>query len=261
MNWRKRRQALYISVTLIIVAAILGYLVYDFLSTPGTCYDGARNQGERGADCGGPCARVCAFEARDPVVEWARALPTGQNSYTGVAYVRNPQASLGAAAYNVTYTIRLLGADNHLIIEHTGKTDLPAVGTIPIIAPNIPTGSQNVARAQFSFLSTKDKPIVWTTIPEDDRPTIWVKNQILAPDATRLSATIVNDTNWPVYNLSVMAVLFDASGNAVVASRSVIQEISPEAQNEVVFTWPQPTSGVVRAEITPLPALPRNPQP
>ena len=261
MNWRKRRQTIYISAALLVLGSGVAYVAYIYFSTPGICYDGTQNNGETGADCGGPCARMCAFEARDPVVAWARALPTGANAYTGVAYVRNPQAGAGAVAYGVRYAFRLLGADNHLIVEQTGTVDLPAVGTIPIIAPNIPTGSQTVARAQFSFLSTKERPIVWTKIAPENRPTIWVKNQNLAPDNTRLSADIVNDTNVSIHNLSVMAVLFDRDGNAVAASRSIIQEIAPEGQNTIVFTWSQAVEGVVRAEITPLPQLPKNPQP
>lgn len=236
----------------------LAYLAYSFFSTPGTCYDGSQNQGERGADCGGPCARMCSFEARDPVVEWARALPTGASSHTGVAYIKNPQAHLGAAAYGVGYTFQLRGQDNGLIISHSGTMDLPAVETVPIIVPNIPTGNKAVARAQFSFTAAN---IVWTRLPAEARPALTVKNQNLAPDASRLSATIVNGINLPIHNLTVMAVLFNADGNAVAASRSVIQEIGPEAAADVVFTWPKPTAGVVRAQITPLPSLPRNPQP
>jgi hypothetical protein len=201
---------------------------------------------------------MCAYESHDPIVSWARSLSNGTGSYTGIAYIKNPQWSVGGAAYNVHYTFRLLDANNHLIIEQSGTTDLPAVETIPIIAPNIPTGTQTVTRSQFAFTTI---PIVWTTLPSDSRPIIRVKNQSLAPDATRLSATIVNEVNLPLENLAVAAVLFDADGNAVAASRSLIKEIDPEGQTDVVFTWPQSQPTVVRAEIIPLPELPQNPKP
>ena len=258
MNWRKRRQVLYITAALVVVGLIAGYFIYSYVTTPGSCHDRTQDDGEQGADCGGPCARLCAFQARDPVVEFARALPEGSSTYTGVAYVKNPQWGTGAAAYGIGYTIRLLGDNNHLIIEQNGTVDLPAVETIPIIVPNIPTGYQTVAHAQFSFTTS---PIVWTKIPAADRPTLTIKNQNLAPDGSRLSATVVNETNAPVNNLSVMATLFDQDGNAVAASRSVIQQIEAESQDDVVFTWPMANPGVVRAEIIPLPALPPNPQP
>lgn len=251
---------MYLGVTAVIVGTLFAYLAYSFFSTPGTCFDGSQNQGERGVDCGGPCARMCISESRDPIVVWARALPSGEGNYTAVAYVRNPQASLGAATYGVGYSFRLLGEDNHLILEVTGTADLPAVGTIPILVPNTSTGSRVVARTQFSFLSD-NRPIVWTKIPAEARPVIRIQNQSLTADGTRLSATVTNDTNLPVRNLSVVGVLFDGAGNAVAASRSLVAEIAPESQAEVVFTWLWTNEGVVRAEITPLPALPPNPQP
>lgn len=258
MNWRKRRQLLYITSGLAVFLGILFYGAYSYVATPGTCFDRTQDDGELGVDCGGPCARLCAFQTRDPVVSWARALPVATSTYTAAAYITNPQASLGGVAYQVGYVFRFYTADNHLIIEQPGTVDLPAVETIPVVAPNVNTGSEVVGHTQFSFTTA---PITWTKLREADRPTFTVKDIIYAQDGTRLSATVVNETNVPVNGLTVAGVLFDADNNATAASRSVIQSIDAEGQDEVVFTWPNPSQGVVRAEVTPLPSLPPNPQP
>ncbi|MGH7141099.1 MAG: hypothetical protein ACREGH_00495 [Minisyncoccia bacterium] len=253
MNWRQRRQMLYISAASVVLIAIVGYLAYRYFTTPGSCFDNVQNDGEAGVDCGGPCAHMCASDTRDPVVEWARALKVATGTYDGVAYIDNPQYAQGAAAYSVGYSMRLLDANNQLIIERDGTVDLPPVETIPIFVPNIETGSETATNVQFSF--TTD-PIVWNKVPAGDLPALSVKNESLAPDGSRLSAEIVNESNEPVNNLTVAAVLLDLNGNALAASQSVIQQIPAEGNDTVVFTWPEPHQSVVRAEITPLPALP-----
>ncbi len=258
MTWRRRRQILYIGVAVLIAGAGLTYAGYQYFSTPGTCFDRVQNDGEAGVDCGGPCARMCAFQSHDPIVEWARALEVATGTYDGVVYLENPQSGVGGAAYGVGYEFRFLDANNHLIIDQSGTIDIPAEGTVPVVIPDIETGNQVVSYAQFSFTTS---PIVWTKLPPSDIPSLAVKDQTLAPDGTRLSASIVNETNGQVNNLTVVGVLFDANANALAASRSVISSIGPEGKDEAVFTWPQPTLGFVRAEITPLPALPPNPQP
>jgi hypothetical protein len=254
MDWRERRQALYIGVSSIVLIVLLVILYFTFLYKPGTCFDNTQNHKERGVDCGGPCARMCAMDSRDPVVEWARTFPNGNGTYTGVAYVRNPQP--GAGAYGVPYTFRLLDAANSLVIEQSGRTDLPAVGTIPIVLPNIPTGNRTAVKTQFSFLSTPSQPIVWTSIPVASRPTLSVKNIEHADDWSRVSADIVNNTNDAVHEVTVAVVLYGADGNALGASRSVLPEIAPASASRAVFTWPLVNPGVVSAEVIPLPALP-----
>src|SRR5207248_984749 len=68
-------------------------------------------------------------------------------------------------------------------------------------------------------------------------PRLRVANQFLATDRSTLSATIYNDSINDASGVVVAAVLFDASGTARAASRSLIARIAHKSQQDVIFIW------------------------
>ena len=98
--------------------------------------------------------------------------------------------------------------------------------------------------------------ITWTKVPQTVLPSVHITNQQLSPDGSQLSATVVNDGNTTVHGLTVAAVLFDASDNAEEASKSAVPDSPAGVSEQVVFTWPTSSVPIVRAELTPIPALP-----
>ncbi len=224
-----------------------GYETF-FTATP-TCFDNTQNQNEDGVDCGGVCALLCASTARAPVVLWSRAFETAPGVYTAAAYVQNQNGS--AVARGVHYSFQLFDAQNSLVVERDGLLDIPPVQTIPIIEQNISVGTRSVARALFAFSDTP----VWRRVPPGSIPALQLSQQQLAPDGSRLSATITNNSFVDVAHLAVSAVLFDQEGVARAASKSAIAALPSGASQEVVFTWPLGVPTIVRAEITTLPSF------
>jgi hypothetical protein len=86
-------------------------------------------------------------------------------------------------------------------------------------------------------------------------PTLHVAEQNLNADASRLSATIVNDTLKDARNVTIAAVLFDSGGVARAASKSLIVDVPAKSSVPVVFTWAGGVLTIVRAEITILPSF------
>jgi hypothetical protein len=243
-----RRRVLYGGSAVVVAVLVGGFLIWKiFLSTPPSCFDGKQDGAEQGIDCGGPCALLCASTVHQPIVLWARAFPNGDSSYTAAAEIQNN--NVGAGAHQAHYSFQLFDSNNQLVVERDGVVDLPPVQTIPIVEPNIDVGSRDVARTIFSF----SEPPVWDTVPAQSLPALSVSNQNLSPDGTRLSATITSNSVTDTGAFAVVAVLFDASGAARAASKSILPGLAHLSSTEVTFTWPQATPGIVRAEITILP--------
>jgi len=238
---------LYMSVAALIATLLVVWVWLAFFNAPPTCFDGVQNGAERGVDCGGSCTLICAIDARAPVVLWSRIFETSPGVYTAAAYVQN--ANIGAGAREVPYLFQLFDADNSHVMERSGVTDLPPVQTIPIIEHNIVTGTRRATRVLFSF----DAVPVWSTIQTDTIPRLRIAKQVLAPDGSRLSATISNDTVSDASHVTVVAVLFDVDGIARAASKSQIEYLQHKTSQDVVFTWPAGVSDIVRAELTILP--------
>lgn len=227
---------------------MLWFLYSALIARTPTCFDSVLNGDERDIDCGGSCARMCAQDARAPVVLWARSFRTSDTSFTAAAYIEN--RNTGAGARDVSYSFQLFDANNLLVVERLGSVNLPPVQNTPILESNIEVGNRSVTRTLFSFTEVP----VWdkNTTP---LPQLRTGNQFLSTDASRLSATIFNDGVADVRNVSVTAVLFDNAGVARAASKTVLSRINKRSSEEVTFTWSGGVSGVVRAEITVLPAF------
>lgn len=240
---------MYTSAFGLLCLVILWSVYNTFFTTPPTCFDAKQNGNEQGLDCGGSCTLLCAHQAGQPTVAWSRSFLTASSTYTAAAYVQN--SNVGAAARNVAYSFQMFDADNRLIIEHDGVMDLPPLATIPIVEPNINLGSRIPVRTLFAF---SDLP-TWRTVAEDTIPRITISGQQLAPDGTRLSMTLVNDTVRDAKNITVVGVLFDAKGVAVAASKSLLPLLARKSSQTVVLTWPRSVPDVVRAEVTLLPSF------
>jgi hypothetical protein len=243
LTWSGRRKALYTSVAGVIGFMVLIVVYQTLFSAPPLCTDGKQNGTEHGVDCGGTCSLLCQGEARVPVVLWARAFEQAPQTYTAAAYIQNN--NLGVGARRVSYTFQLFDQENKLVVDRAGITDLPPVSVVPIIEPGIDVGHRIVTRALFSFSSEP----VW--VKAGALPKLAVSNQKLAADASRLEATISNDSFNDV-RVTIAAVLFDGEGVARAASRSTAT-VPARSSAPIVFTWGQPASDVVRAEITLLP--------
>lgn len=243
LTWSGRRKALYTSVGGIIALMALIVVYQTLFSAPALCTDGKQNGSEHGVDCGGSCSLLCQDEARAPVVLWARAFMAAPQTYTAAAYVQNN--NVGAGARRVGYTFQLFDADNKLVVDRTGVADLPPVPTVPIIESGINVGHRTVSRTLFSF-STEPS---W--VKAGQLPRLAISGQKLSVDASRLEATVSNDSFGDV-RATVAAVLFDSEGVARAASKSTVT-IPSRSSTPIVFTWGLPAEGVVRAEITVLP--------
>ena len=248
IKWSFRRQFLYYGVA-VVVLAVLSLATYTlFLNSPPSCSDGRQNADEHGVDCGGSCSLVCAVEAHDPVVLWARAFRTSPQTYTVAAYVQNPNVSASTKA--LPYVLQLFDDHNLLVVEISGSLDIPPVRTVPIVAPNVVVGQRTVARTLLSFTGT---PPVWRK--SAPLPTLRIGNQRLAADGSTLSATIYNDSNVEVRDVVASAVLFDTVGTALSASKSILSRLGRKESQDIVFTWSGGVQGSIRAEITILSAF------
>ncbi len=249
LSWSSRRKLIYSGVVFFVAFLVILFIWIEFFTATPTCFDNRQNGDELGVDCGGSCSLVCSEQVKDATVTWARAFQTSPHSYTAAAYIQNNSGE--TAARNVQYAFQLYDADNKLIIEKNGTTDIPPVQTVPIIETMINTGDHTVARTLFSFTSTP----VWNHVVHGSVPTARIISQSLTPDAKRLQAIIENNTLDDYLKVTVAAVLFDSEGVARAASKSTIPLVAHKSTQNVVFTWPQGVSDVVRAEISVLPSF------
>jgi hypothetical protein len=251
MTWAIKRQIFYVLI-LVIAISVLGFLIsYPLLSKTPSCQDNKQNGDEVGIDCGGTCVRACLSQVDQISVIWARAFRVVPGRYNAVAYLENHNTN--AVVNRIKYKFRFADENNIYIGKREGETIIPAGGHFAVFETAINIGNSIPVYTIFEFTETP----VWITVPKEkiDQLKIVVSDiKLENPDTNPvLSATVKNNSLLIISAVNVIAILYDAGGNAISASRTYLEKLSGEEKTEVRFTWPEPISGkVVTKEIIPI---------
>jgi len=247
MSWAGKRRTLYGGLVALFLMLLIGIPSFIFLYEKPTCFDGIQNQGELGIDKGGPCLLLHKSQVQNIAILWARSFEVVPGIYNAVSQIDNPNFSAGAV--DVPYSFKLFDSSNLLIAERKGKTYISPNKLIPVFEGTISTGNRVPTRTFFELLEEPnwirvDNPIEGLNVEN------WsLSNRDTAP---RIDAKIENKSFEDIYNIEVVATVFNSSGVAIAASRTIIEVLSKQSSYEVTFTWPQKFSdSVSRVEIIP----------
>ena len=250
LSWSQRRKLTYIGILSILPLFLIGTVLYRYVTRPPSCFDGRQNGLERGVDCGGGCQRVCSQDVSNLILRWQRAFYVDDDVYNLVAYIENQNTNVGVR--EIPFEFRVLDQANQIIGEpyvnfaYVG----PNEGTA-IFIPAFEVCAQQPAQVVFRFLRN---PIWEKTDPKFAAPQLVVKNRVLSNETVRpkLVAEVENITFDDFSDVPVVALVFDADGNAMAASQSYIEFIGDGDRKEVTFTWPLPFErSVARVEVLP----------
>ncbi len=228
--WRTKRQ-LSILALLLFVAGLISVGIYVRYKPSLSCSDGVLNQGERGVDCGGPCARVCSDEVTTLTVEWARAFRVVDGHYDVIAKVRNENNHIGVPV--LSYTAEIFDAENISISKRSGSTFVNSDETFYLFEGNLFTG----ARIPKYATLTINEPVVWARLSATPLP-LTVLNKIFSDSAQpAVMASVVNESLSSLKNITLVAMLYDAEGNAYGGSATLIESLPKDARQDISFVW------------------------
>jgi hypothetical protein len=249
MDWAKKRQALVLAIFAAVGIALVTVIsIAIFYKTP-TCTDGKQNQGETGLDCGGPCARACVVDVRPAQVRFARAVASAPGRTDVIAYVDNPNQD--AAAHAVRANVEAYDANHTLLAKREVMFDLPSGGTVPVYVEGLVSSSTSAVTQTFFTLD----PASITWIRVSGKPIVpAVQNiQWQGGSMPRVSATLSNPLAQAASNITLIAVVFDSSGQAIAASRTFVSTLPPQGTAPLIFTWSIPfTSAPARVDVVPI---------
>lgn len=240
MSWASRRRFLFIFGFLLIIGALTFIPLALYLYEPGNCFDGKMNNGETAVDKGGSCTLLDERALLPITVVWTRAMPVRmpgeqQGSFSAVAYVENPNVNAGVM--KAPYRFKLYDDKNVLVAEVEGVTSVMPGTVTPVFEGGINTGHRKAARAFFEFSA----PLVWERLYDATAPiTVPTKDLQNIEKEPRLRTIIKNDSVQDLRETQFVAIIFDTAGNAFAGSATEVQFLERGAQQEVVFTWPDP---------------------
>ncbi len=246
------RQKVRIIVTIILVPAIIvGFFVTSHLLQKPTCFDGAINGEEDGVDCGGSCRLICLADSRPLLPWWTQAFEITENVYSFVAYYSNLNASAGIQ--KIGYEILFYDANQKLIgdaIYAEASVPPQETGVFFVSGVTVPAGEEVTS----AFIRFVEDP-VWIrfdprhSVRQLSMTNIRLETKRLQP---RVTARVVNTTFEEFFDVTFVAIVYDAYDNPVHASETYVDYLAPEDERDIYFTWPHEFDRqAVRVEIVP----------
>ncbi len=228
---------------------LLSGIVIAFVYKVPSCTDLKQNQDETGVDCGGSCAYLCSDTVQAPRVQFARAVENGAGRTDVIAYIENRNA--GAEANDARYTVEVFATDGTPLGTRVGMIDIPARSTIALYVPGV--AAAGGVRAFVSFEDT----LRWRTARSANTALVVSRVDRVEGNRPRITAVLENPEPEAQYNRTVIATVFDAGGEAIAVSQTVVREVPALGTTEAVFTWNAPYRGQgARVEIMTVPELP-----
>ena len=241
-SWSRNRKRIILLILFLILAVLVGVPSYFlFRSTP-TCSDGVQNGDETGIDCGGGCQKLCTPESL-PIVEKGdpRVLLVATSTYEVAALLENPNQD--AKVSHARYTVKLYGADSLAPLRSIeGEVYVPKGATFAVF------------EGPFEF-ADGGVP-VRATLEWDEASLVWEKDAKALPQlavsqtqfsrlesSPKLEAMIGNTSLNEVDNIDLTALLFDADGNIMAASKTFVDSLAAGEEKQAIFTWPRPFGG------------------
>ena len=254
MQWALERRLIVFLIIGALLAVVAAGLYFLFFYQGPTCTDGVWNGRETGVDCGGTCAYLCLATEEPPTVLFTQAILNGEGRTDVISLIENKNQR--SAAKHVPYAISIFGYDQALIQHVTGTLDLPPGATVPVFVPGVASG---YATPGAAFLSTASSSIQWYAEDTDPRVVPSVSGITLggATDTPRITATLGNPDIRPMRGMKAIVIVFDASGNAIGASQTIVPLIGAQGSAIATFTWNAPFEGVpVQIQVLPVIPLP-----
>ncbi len=247
-SWSQRRKSVYALIVAVVVIGGIGVPAFYFFYKAPTCNDGIQNGSEKGVDCGGRCERLCQGAFYQPAVGWTRFEQVAPGLYNLAAYIENRNTT--GEAKNVPYKFTLYDDRGVIISDTSGMVTLPPHRNTIAFKGAVNLSKRIPAKALFEFTEAPD----WYQKP-DSLAAIAVGEKKYEEDdqGSSLTVSMKNTSVYKLKNISVYVVLYDAEGNALGFSKTILDEIPPQGSAIAPFTWPINRHGrVISIEVLPV---------
>ncbi|MCX6719357.1 MAG: FxLYD domain-containing protein [Candidatus Taylorbacteria bacterium] len=239
-SWSQKRRMIYGGIVMTVVVGTISILGYSFFYKAPTCSDGVKNGDELGIDCGGSCVKMCASSFLPPKVSWTRFERITPNMINIASYVEN--LNVNGEAFNVPYHLELFDTKGILIVEFDGVFSMPPSRNALAFQGDVDIGSRIPAKAQMTITGIPD----WHK-REDPLALLIVMDKQYSEDGagSSLIVKLKNTSARDIGKVSVYAILYDKSGNAIGFSKTMVDSIAAGGTVIAPFTWPVDHHGAV----------------
>jgi hypothetical protein len=230
-----------IAAIILVLGGGISYSIYSFVSLDPTCYDGVKNQGEEGIDCGVKCGTVCEPTIVPLEVISQKLIKAGEGEYDFVAQVRNPNTLHGAT--NVSYEINLKTKDGSPLDVIRGTFYILPVQTKYLVKTPIRRAEEGIT-SEFVL-----KDATWHTVSVADLgidfPLIGEQHGAVSLPGVKyqVEGTLSNTSDFNFDQVDVLVFLQDEQGEIQAITTTTINTFLSDTLRYFKVVWPEEVSG------------------
>jgi len=240
---RALKQLAYFLFFAIVIGSISGGL-YIWLRTEATCFDGVKNQGEEGIDCGGPCANICLESLTDMKVLGSELIKIEENDYDFIAKINNPNLEHGAG--NAKYRVELKDSSESVVKTINGEFHILPGQTRYIFISPIQTDTE-VVDAEMTIIDFNWQQLTDFSVG-DIKLTVRRKEYTEINSGTifgKVEGVVFNDSEFDFDRVEVLVVLYDVSDDVIAAGTTNVRTLLSSKENFYEVSWFRPFTGSV----------------
>jgi len=231
VNRRLIKQIIYGLGFLAVVFLILLIIYFIWLKPSPTCFDGRKNGGEEGIDCGGPC-QSCEIQTLKPIqISWIKNFPVGKSTIIA-AEIKNPNLNWGAE--NFSYTFHIYDIYDNEIYTLTKKSFIYSGEVKFLVEPGVNIKTTEIGNIVFSTadLSWKSK----AEFPQPDAQIRGLKTESGAP--IKISGLFLNNNSYGLSRANIIGFIYNKKGDLISASKTELGKISAFEEKPFQITFP-----------------------
>lgn len=236
MPSRRIKQFVYGLVFIIVIVLVIIAFYAFFLKPASSCFDGIKNGGEQGIDCGGPCAKLCLPTGTQPISEIGAVdvFTPLAGHVTLLAQVVNPNANFAASVFD--YTFNLYDSAGNILGTIPGTSFIYADQTKYLVVPN------QAVSGTVDHATLVIAPPAWIPAATlGSVPQFMFQNVAASSPASgtlAISGTVIDQDAASFSNLGIVAILKNSTGLPVGVSVTELDSISPNQPANFSVTYP-----------------------
>ena len=233
---RTFKQIVYGLFYLVILGAILYAAYLTWLKPAPSCFNGFKDAGEEGIDCGGICSRACmasGFSVIEVVGDPKIFHPT-QTSISVIAQVQNKNAAFAAQA--IPYKFGFYDAQENLLHEVSGESFLYASEIKYVAEFNLQFA--DISKIAYAKILIGEPN--WVSDSLFSLPDLKIQNSnVSSSDAgVQIAGNFLNNGPISISRVTVMAIFYNNIGQPAGISKNEIEDVMPGQQRPFLIFHP-----------------------
>lgn len=234
---RRQKQFIYgIAFFAIIIIPVAATVYFILPKAAPTCFDGRRNQGETGVDCGGPCIS-CELKALPaPTVRFERVF-RGDDRALFVAEIENLNSEHGVK--DLPYSILAKDAGGEILQTIRGRTFIYALDRRYIV--NVFSAHpEEIASAELVLAPSNG--ISWESRSIFEKPDVTTRDISVSPApgtrGFRVSGIVTNRSPFALSRVEIIGFLYTSEGARVAVSKTQMENVASLGEMAFVLNFP-----------------------